>query len=83
MADGSLQRDQKSMILHSQSFTQAQNELLSKELNTKFGFSSRVIPHKDIYWVIFIPSKDAKLLHSLIAPHMLPYFSYKIPKVNV
>lgn len=81
MSDGSLQNDLKSMILHSQSFTWAENEILSAELNTKFGFSSRVISHKHIYSVIFIPAGDAVILKGLIAPHMLPYFNYKVPVV--
>jgi hypothetical protein len=81
MSDGSLQSDDRSLILHTQSFTKAKNELLSSELNTKFGFSSHVIPHKEIYWVISIPSKDAELLHGLIAEHLLPYFSYKVSKI--
>jgi hypothetical protein len=79
MSDGSLQNDLQSMILHTQSFTKVENELLSTELNAKFGLHSRVIPHKGVYWVIFIPREDAVLLHELIAPHMIPYFSYKVP----
>lgn len=81
MSDGSLQNDLKSMILHTQSFTLAENEILSAELNSKFGFSSRVIPHKHIYSVIFIPAGDHVILKPLIAPHMLPYFNYKVPVV--
>jgi len=79
MSDGSLQKDHKTMIIHSQSFTQVENELLSKELNAKFGLDSCVIPHKDTYWVIQIPAKDAAVLYQHIAPHMLPYFNYKLP----
>lgn len=79
MSDGSLQKGNKEMIIHSQSFTKEDNELLSNELNVKFGFSSTVISHKDIYWVIKIPSSDAALLHKLISPHMIPYFKYKVP----
>lgn len=81
MSDGSLQNDSQSMILHTQSFTKAENEMLSNELNIKFGLHSRVISHKKKYWVIFIPRQDAALLNQLISPHMLPYFSYKVPKV--
>lgn len=80
MSDGSLQNDSKSMILHSQSFTKADNEMLSKELNQKFGLHSRVIPHKGIYRVIFIPREDASTMNALISPHMIPQFKYKLPK---
>lgn len=61
MSDGSLQKDRKSMILHTQSFSKAENETLSNELNSKFGLpawrsqAARVIPHKGKYWVIFVP----------------------------
>lgn len=82
MSDGSLQNDLKSMILHSQSFTWAENTILSGELNAKFGLNSRVIAHKEKYSVIFIPQTDAAILKELIGPHMIPYFSYKVPVVK-
>lgn len=82
MDDGSLQKDKKSMIIHTQSYTNAEVELLSSELNTKFNLNSVVIPHKKIYFVIFIPSKDAKLLYNLISPHIHPSMSYKLPIVG-
>jgi len=49
MGDGSLQKDGKTIILHTQSYTQIENLILSKELNIKFGFSTEVIPHKEKY----------------------------------
>jgi LAGLIDADG DNA endonuclease family len=49
MADGSLQKDKKTMILHTQSYTKEENLILSKELNDKFNFHTIVIPHKRIY----------------------------------
>lgn len=82
MSDGSLQSDGRSMILHTQSFTERENELLSSELNIKFGLHSRVIPHKEKYWVIYIPSKDATVLHSLIYSHIIPSFKYKVPRLS-
>jgi hypothetical protein len=48
MGDGSLQKDKKSRILHTHSYTYTENKILSKELNEKFGFNSEVIPHKNI-----------------------------------
>lgn len=82
MSDGSLQSDKKSMILHTQSFSLVENKILSKELNIKFGLHSKVIPHKKKYWVIFIPSVDGKTLLSLIKPHIIPYFNYKLPVIS-
>lgn len=81
MSDGSLQNDHQSMILHTQSFSKTENEMLSSELNAKFGLNSTVISHKNIYWVIFIPRKDAVTLHNLISPHIIPHFKYKIPVI--
>jgi len=46
MYDGSLQKDCKTMILHTQGFTHSENIILSHELNENFGFCSHVIPHK-------------------------------------
>jgi hypothetical protein len=46
MGDGSLQKDNKTMILHTQSYTKTENLILSKELNEKFYFSTEVISHK-------------------------------------
>ena len=83
MGDGSLQKDKKSMVLHTQCWSQELNECLSSELNEKFNLNTRVIPHKNKYHVIFIPSKDNIKLHNLINEHMLkPLFEYKIPKLK-
>jgi hypothetical protein len=49
MSDGSLQGDRRTMVIHTQSFTRAENELLSLELNAKFNLHSQVIPHKSRY----------------------------------
>ena len=78
MGDGSLGKD-GSLILHTQSFTKLENEMLSKELNDKFNLNSKVIQHKELYYVIHIPRSDGLRLRELIAPHILPIFKYKIP----
>ena len=43
MCDGSLQRYNKSLILHTQGFSQEENNILSNELNLKFKLRTRVI----------------------------------------
>ena len=78
MCDGSLNGN--TMILHTQSYSHSENILLSLELNQKFDLHSQVIKHKGKYWVIKIPSEDAKLLRSLIAPYIIPSMEYKLPK---
>jgi len=47
MGDGSL--NNKSMILHTQSYLEEENLILSKELNDKFGFETKIVPHKNKY----------------------------------
>ena len=82
MGDGSLQSDKKTMILHTQSYNKIENLILSKELNDKFCFTTEVIAHKKIYWVIKFNSKDALLLYNLIKPHMHLSMEYKLPIIS-
>jgi hypothetical protein len=70
MGDGSLQKDKKTMILHTQSFNENENLILSKELNKKFNFKTEVKLHKKFYWVIKFYKDDALILHNLIKPHI-------------
>jgi len=78
MDDGSLQN--KTMIIHTQSYSKEEVTILSNELNIKFNFNSRVIPHKKIYWVILIPSENFEALSQLISPYMHPSMLYKLNK---
>ena len=79
MGDGSLNKDKKTMILHTQSYTKTENLILSRELNEKFGFRSEVILHKKKYFVVKFNSKDALTLHNLIKPYIIESMKYKIP----
>ena len=79
MCDGSLQNDKKSLILHPQSYSKKENQHLSNELNLKYILHSRVISHKEKYFVIFIPSEDSTKVRKLIKNHLLPCFNYKLP----
>lgn len=79
MADGSL--DSNTMTLHTQGFTKIENNILSKELNAKFGFQTKVIAHKEIYSVIKFDSKDAAVLNKLTKPYIIPSMNYKLPIV--
>ena len=74
ICDGSLQKDARTLILHSQAFSQEENMKAQKVLNEKFGFQSRVIPHKTHYFVICIPAQDASLVRALLTPFVLPSF---------
>jgi len=78
MDDGSLQN--KTMIIHTQSYSQEEVAILSYELNKKFNFNSRITSHKKIYWVITIPSENFESLFQLISPFIHPSMGYKLNK---
>lgn len=81
MSDGSLDRNQKSMILHTQAFSKKENSIISHELNIKFKLHTKVIVHKGKYYVIKIPVEDAEDLYKLIQPYIIPSMIYKLPKM--
>lgn len=81
MCDGSLQKDGKTLILHTQSYTLDENNQLSNELNHKFGLHSHVIPHKTIYNVIEIPKQDYQKMFDLVHPFLIASMKYKMVRV--
>lgn len=80
MGDGSLHRDKRVITLHTQGFTLYENLIISNELNTKFGFQTKVIKHKNSFVVQF-SSKDANKLGNIINQHMIPSMKYKVPRI--
>ena len=82
MADGSLQNDKKSLILHTQGFSFSENSILSKELNEKFNLNTKVIKHKQKYYVIKTNSKDAITIFNLIKSFMIDSMKYKLPRMG-
>lgn len=78
MDDGSLQKDKKTMILHTQGYKGDEIMLLSKELNEKFKLESKVISHKEKYKVIEIPRKNNKELVKLIEGYIHEEMKYKL-----
>ena len=79
MCDGSLQKNRKTLILHSQGFSKQENQVLSDELNAKFQLHSRVLSHKHKYFVLEIPFQDAAIVSALLKPYVLLSFKYKFP----
>jgi len=66
------------MILHTQSYSEEENLILSKELNEKFEFKN--VPHKQKnIGVIVFNSEDTVLLSKLIKPYIIASMSYKLP----
>jgi hypothetical protein len=78
MGDDSL--DGQTLQLNTQGFTKEENVIISEELNAKFDLNSRVIVHKGKYFVVQFPYTDGPKLNAIISPHMLPSFSYKVPR---
>jgi len=74
--DGSYHREKKYLVLHTQSFSKEENEILSLELNQKFHLNSKVMRHKKIYWVLYFPPKDVITLKTLLV--MPPSMEYKL-----
>jgi hypothetical protein len=81
MGDGSLNKNKnrKTMVLHTQSYTKTENFILSTELNEKFGFRSEVVLHKKIYYVVKFNSKDALILYNIIKSYIIESMAYKLP----
>lgn len=63
MGDGSLHREGRTLTLNTQGFSLEENQILSRELNEKFGFHTKVIKHKDTMNVIQFRAKDGNKLH--------------------
>ncbi len=80
MCDGSLQKNKRTLILDTQSFSFQENNLLTRELNLKCHLHSRVISHKTQYYVIEIPGQDCDRVASLIGNHLIPSMVYKCPE---
>jgi hypothetical protein len=78
MSDASLSGN--SVTLHSQSFTETENRTISSELNLKFGLHSKVVQHKNKYWVIRFPGADGPILRKLVGPYVISSLQYKIPQ---
>lgn len=79
MCDGSLQKNKKTLVLHTQGFSKEENKGCSDLLNSRFGLNSRVIVHKKKYFCIEIPSKDSNKLALLVNPYLIPSMFYKSP----
>lgn len=79
MCDGSLQKNKRSWIIHSQSFSWADNQLAVKELNSKYKLQCTVIPHKKHYWVIKTHAQYHGIISKLVGDHHIPSMGYKFP----
>lgn len=80
MGDGSVKsKECNGRILNTHGFTKPEIERLCEILNRKYGLKSSIRRQKDGLQ-IYISAKSAGALTKLVAPHLLPCFSYKLPK---
>jgi hypothetical protein len=81
MGDGSLNKRDKILTLHTESFSKESNEIISKELNEKFNLNSKVGISKSknkIYYMIYIPRKDLNNIKILSNIYIISSMKYKI-----
>ncbi len=78
MDDGSRAGKSKALYLSTESFTLKENRFLIEILELNFFLECKI--HKSIpgKYKIYIPSKSRDLFVSIIMPHLLPHFYYKI-----
>jgi len=68
----------KSLVLNTQSFTEKEVEIMSKELQTKFKFQCEIRSNKGKK-VIVISNDSYPLFYKLVNPHIIPEMKYKLP----
>ena len=68
----------KSLVLNTQSFTDKEVEMLSKELMAKFGFECKIRSNKGKK-VIVITNNSYPLFYKLANPYIIPEMKYKLP----
>ena len=76
MDDGAV--DRKQVRLNTQSFSLAENELLSSFLRAKFGIEARLNRDKDRYRLRVVDA-SIKRLRDLVEPYLIPSMLYKLP----
>lgn len=67
----------KSLVLNTQSFTETEVGMLSKELSCKFKFQCEIRSNKG-QKVIVIKNESYPLFYKLVNPHIIPEMKYKL-----
>lgn len=83
MGDGSFNKKDNILVLHTQGFDKENNELISKFFNKKFGLNTYLTRAKSNngqtwYYLVNIPHRDKEFIINKIAPHILEEFKYKV-----
>ena len=69
----------RSIVLNTQSFTDKEVEIMSKELMAKFNFECEVRSNKSKK-VIVISNNLDPLFYSLVSSYIIPEMRYKLPQ---
>ena len=69
----------RSIVLNTQSFTDKEVEIMSKELMAKFNFECEVRSNKSKK-VIVIKNNSYPLFYKLVSSHIIPDMRYKLPQ---
>ena len=69
----------RSIVLNTQSFTDKEVEIMSKELMAKFNFECEVRSNKSKK-VIVIKNNSYPLFYKLVSNHIIPDMRYKLPQ---
>ena len=81
MGDGSFNQRDQVLYLHTEGFSYNEILNISEELNLKFNLNSKV--YKDIrkgkiFYKIYIPKRDMKIIKDLVEDKIIPMFKYKL-----
>ena len=68
----------KSIVLNTQSFTEEEVLMLSKELMAKFNFECELRSNKGKK-IIVISNNSYPLFYELVSPFIIPEMRYKLP----
>lgn len=82
MGDGSIKsKECNGRIINTHAFLEIEINKVCQILNRKFALQSSIRRQKDGLQ-IYISAKSAEKLITLITPHLLPYFKYKLPNLS-
>jgi len=82
MDDGSVKSSATNgRLINTHGFTRHDVRRLCATLNCQFNLHTRERYQRD-GWQIFIPAEDATTLVALLQPYMIPFFAYKLPRIE-
>lgn len=86
MCDGSLNKRDLILTLHTENFDKETNLMIIEELNLKFNLNSRLGVSRrgnNTYYMVYIPSKDLKTVIALTHEYIITSMKYKINNIKL